>query len=217
MGVGGTTVNAGILKVNNDPASGSGTGSGTVTIASGATLMGTGKLGGNVIVNGTHAPGNSPGIETIDGNLTYGSTSIFEWELGSSTQTQAGTSPSVFDQVAMSSDKTLTIVGGAKINLIFNSAASGDFTGSTVKFSDTFWSSSHSWQIFTGHGTVTGDFTINNISLDSATTPAAYTTAIPAGGSFSMSGDTLNWTAVPEPSSALAGLLLCAGLLRRRR
>ena len=214
---GGTTVNAGgTLKVNNNPLTGSGTGSGAVIIDSGATLMGTGKLEGNVTINGIHAPGNSPGIETITGDLTYGSTSVFQWELGSSTQTQSGTSPSAFDQVAMSSGKTLTIVDGAKINLIFNSAASGDFLGSTVKFSDIFWSSSHSWQIFTGHGDVTGNFTIGTYSLDTATTPAAYTTAIP-GGSFSMNGDTLNWTAVPEPSSALAGLLLCAGLLRRRR
>jgi uncharacterized protein (TIGR03382 family) len=27
----------------------------------------------------------------------------------------------------------------------------------------------------------------------------------------------INWSAVPEPGSALAGLLLAAGLLRRRR
>ena len=31
------------------------------------------------------------------------------------------------------------------------------------------------------------------------------------------SGNTLTWSAVPEPSSALAGMLLAAGLLRRRR
>jgi MYXO-CTERM domain-containing protein len=32
-----------------------------------------------------------------------------------------------------------------------------------------------------------------------------------------MTGTTLTWTAVPEPSSALTGILLGAGLLRRRR
>jgi MYXO-CTERM domain-containing protein len=36
-------------------------------------------------------------------------------------------------------------------------------------------------------------------------------------GTFTITGSTLNWTAVPEPTSALAGLLLGAGLLRRRR
>ena len=37
-------------------------------------------------------------------------------------------------------------------------------------------------------------------------------------GYFSLSGtSSLSWTAVPEPTSALAGLLITAGLLRRRR
>jgi uncharacterized protein (TIGR03382 family) len=36
-------------------------------------------------------------------------------------------------------------------------------------------------------------------------------------GYFTASGDDLNWTALPKPSTALAGLLLGAGLLRRRR
>ena len=36
-------------------------------------------------------------------------------------------------------------------------------------------------------------------------------------GQFSFTSNTLNWTAVPEPTSALAGLLITAGLLRRRR
>lgn len=36
-------------------------------------------------------------------------------------------------------------------------------------------------------------------------------------GSFAMSGTSLTWTAVPEATSAPAGLLLVAGLLRRRR
>jgi uncharacterized protein (TIGR03382 family) len=37
-------------------------------------------------------------------------------------------------------------------------------------------------------------------------------------GSFSFNGSTdLTWSAVPEPSSALVGLLVSAGLLRRRR
>jgi hypothetical protein len=56
----------------------------------------------------------------------------------------------------------------------------------------------------------TNIFTVSvvNSSLDTIT---------PVGGSFSLSGTTLTWSAVPEPTSALAGLLLGAGLLRRRR
>jgi uncharacterized protein (TIGR03382 family) len=36
-------------------------------------------------------------------------------------------------------------------------------------------------------------------------------------GNFTIDGTNLQWNAVPEPTSALAGLLLAAGLLRRRR
>ena len=48
---------------------------------------------------------------------------------------------------------------------------------------------------------------------------ACGTISGPTAGSFSLTGSTLNYnfTAVPEPTSALAGLLLTAGLLRRRR
>ena len=34
---------------------------------------------------------------------------------------------------------------------------------------------------------------------------------------FTLNGNSLQFTAIPEPTSALAGLLLGAGLLRRRR
>ena len=46
---------------------------------------------------------------------------------------------------------------------------------------------------------------------------STLSTTPPGHFSFTNSGTTLTWTAVPEPTSALAGLLLGAGLLRRRR
>ncbi len=65
-----TTVNAGTLLVNN--VTGSGTGSGAVTVNTGGTLGGTGTVGGPVTVNagGTLAPGASIGTLTISGDLT---------------------------------------------------------------------------------------------------------------------------------------------------
>jgi hypothetical protein len=36
-------------------------------------------------------------------------------------------------------------------------------------------------------------------------------------GYFTLDGNTLSWTVVPEPANALVGLLITAGLLRRRR
>ena len=38
-----------------------------------------------------------------------------------------------------------------------------------------------------------------------------------SSGSFAVSGNTLTWSAVPEPSNLLAGMLAASALLRRRR
>ncbi len=62
---GGTIVSSGKLWVNNT--SGSGTGSGTVTV-NGGTLGGTGTISGATTVNATLAPGTDAGI----GTLTFG-------------------------------------------------------------------------------------------------------------------------------------------------
>jgi autotransporter-associated beta strand protein len=180
--------------------------SGGFTVGAGQTLKGIGTVNGAVTINGTHAPGNSAGLQTVTGDLSYGSASIFDWELTSNTATQ-GTSPNfTFDQVDMTgTSDTLSIASGAKINLIVNNG---------VAFSDAFWNTNQSWNIFTNVSTVAGNFLINNISNDMNST--AYTALHPYG-SFTMTGTTLTWTAVPEPSSALAAMLLGAGLLRRRR
>ena len=73
---GGTTVNNGILLVNNT--AGSGTGTGTVTVNSPATLGGTGTMIGSLAVStgGTVAPGNA-GVGTLTNNLTGGKTAAF--------------------------------------------------------------------------------------------------------------------------------------------
>jgi fibronectin-binding autotransporter adhesin len=60
---GASTVSAGTLLVNN--ISGSGTGSGNVTVNAGATLGGSGTISGVVLGAGLVSPGNSPGILTV--------------------------------------------------------------------------------------------------------------------------------------------------------
>jgi autotransporter-associated beta strand protein len=44
------------------------------------TLSGSGVVNGAVLVNGVHSPGNSPGIQTFNANLTYGSAAVINWE-----------------------------------------------------------------------------------------------------------------------------------------
>ncbi len=74
---GGTSISGGTLLVNNT--SGSGTGSGGVTVQSGGTLAGNGSISGDITVQpgGTLAPGYGVGTLTV-GNLTLGGNTIME-------------------------------------------------------------------------------------------------------------------------------------------
>ncbi|NDC54944.1 MAG: autotransporter domain-containing protein, partial [Planctomycetia bacterium] len=62
---GATAVQAGEFKLNGSVASS------LVSLAAGATLSGTGSIAGNATIEGLHAPGNSPGIQTVGGDLAY--------------------------------------------------------------------------------------------------------------------------------------------------
>ena len=74
---GGTTVSAGRLLVNNT--TGSGTGSGSVTV-NGAVLGGTGRIAGPVTIlsGGTISPGTSLGTLTISNSLSLSGTTVME-------------------------------------------------------------------------------------------------------------------------------------------
>ena len=86
----------------------------------------------------------------------------------------------------------------------------------TNTYADAFWNTNKSWtNIFSGAGTPASLSAVFN-----SFSGTGLVAGVAAGeGQFSFNGSTstLNWTAVPEPTSALAGLLLGAGLLRRRR
>ena len=100
---GGTTISSGTLKVNNT--TGSGTGSGNVTIASGGTLGGNGIISGAVtnLSGGQIAPGNNGvGTNTV-GALTMNSGSLYNFEFTATAN----------DQTVVSSSGGLTINGGA--------------------------------------------------------------------------------------------------------
>ena len=79
---GGTTVSNGTLSVNNPV--GTGTGTGAVMVASGATLAGSGAIGGPVTIagNGTLSPGNGVGTLTISNHLMLNSGTALQYQLG---------------------------------------------------------------------------------------------------------------------------------------
>lgn len=115
---GTTTVSNGTLLVN-----GTHTGGGQYTIASGATLGGTGLIDAaiGVMDGGIVAPGNSPGILTVGSNFTFSSTSTGLFELGG---TGRGTQ---YDALVV--DETLTLDGNIVVTLIsgFNPSAGDSF------------------------------------------------------------------------------------------
>ena len=158
-----------------------------------------------------HSPGNSPGIQTFSGNLTYalsgGNGPTVNWQLSGNTDTNF----SAFDQI---------VVGG---NLAFNTPTSLvlDFSGyGDVDWADTFWTTDQSWVIYDVAGTTTG---ANNFSIATANwadnSGDSFNNAL-AGSAFSLGlqGNdlVLNYTAgtsaVPEPGQVAASLLLLSGI-----
>jgi autotransporter-associated beta strand protein len=158
-----------------------------VSVASGATLGGTG---------------------TVGGTATFHDTSIFTWSLSVDDPSDT-LSINTGDTFAVTGD---LIDGGTTGGSVFKILLDGAQT-----FADTFWTANQSWSdvLTSGNSVALEDLftSFSYANVDTGTIPG------PSVGSFSLSGNTLTWSysAIPEPTSALAGLLLTAGLLRRRR
>ncbi len=214
---GATQVNAGKLLIGT---SGS-LGASAVTIG-GATATGTPTLGGGGTITGatviaaasggaagTHAPGvagvaNGVGTQTFSNSLTYANGSIFEWDIN------ANDTASGFDTAVVSGDLT----GGASsiFRVVFGTTAKAG----VLDTGNAFWNTANASQVW-NMTTLFG----KNFKSGAFGSVQTYDSVgffdVSSKGSFGITGSTLTWTAVPEPTSALAGVLLTAGLLRRRR
>ena len=194
---GATTVNAGTLLVNNT--NGSGTGSGNVTVNSGARLGGTGTISGAVSIanGGTLAPGTSVGTLRT-GSLSLASGGSFVFELDGAN----GTS----DRVDVTGAVNL---GGGNLVLSLLSAAT---LGQTF---DLLHNDGSDLNIgfFASGSTVTGTFNGGTYVF------AINYTANNDGGSIG-NDISLVTVAVPEPSTwafALSGVGLLGGYQYFRR
>jgi autotransporter-associated beta strand protein len=200
---GATHINNGTLALTATAA----LGNTSTTIAAVATLTGGGSFGGAVTINGTHAPGFSPGTQTFEAGLSYGSTSTLEWELTDNTIGARGTKYDAVD-----------VTGGS---FTLNSAATLDlaFSGS-VDFLNAFWNSSQQWLVVDLNGATAADS--NLFTLGSITGGLNYSPTLGDFGILRQPGSTsensvyLTWTPVPEPSTAFLGSLGLLALLRRR-
>ena len=202
--LGATNVNAGELAVNGSIA-------GSLNVALVASLSGTGTVGGNATIIGAHSPGNSPGSQTFNGNLTYEAGAVVNWELIANTSGAPGTN---YDQILLPTGN-LAFSGSTTLALSFNSL------GSSVDWADPFWDVNHSWMVYDlSGGTPTG---LSNLSLGGSLLDSENQPLSPTGRGYfttSLAGQdvVLNVTAVPEPSTwamALAAIA-CGGWMMRR-
>lgn len=222
---GGTTVTLGTLLANNaNPTSSSATGSGNVTVASGATLGGTGSISGGSAASINLGPGSFLMIGNTH-NLAAGATS-----------TASGYTSAVADlHLGSATDVNITLAGTLQFDLFANDVANitadeadqlkiastfGSITlGGTIAVADVSGAATGSWTAGTWRlidwsgysGTKTGSFTFN---LPTAPLADGYTWNT---NNFLNDG-TISIVAVPEPGRVfLLGLAAGTFLLRRRR
>ncbi|OQM74227.1 autotransporter outer membrane beta-barrel domain-containing protein [Manganibacter manganicus] len=99
------TVNDGLLRVNGTAAG--------VTVNAGAVLGGSGTVGATTIMaGGIHAPGNSPGTQTIDGN--YANHGTLEVEV----------TPTLFDRLVVNGTVDIS---GATLSLLLSPDSASDW------------------------------------------------------------------------------------------
>lgn len=209
-----TTINAGTLLVNN--ATGSGTGTGAITVAASGTLGGTGTTapsGSNGLsVSGILAPGAGLGTLKIDLTATSGTLSIlsgggFKFELGAA-GVDIGT--------AGTSDR-LSIIGASALDVAFNGNTI-DFGGTGAegwyKLFDTDLASDSTWSGLTLSGQkIESGLSIANLGI-------GMTGELFLGNGTMGDADDIYLHVVPEPSTAtalLGGIGVLLGSLRRRR
>jgi autotransporter-associated beta strand protein len=201
-----TSVNDGGLKLNGSIA-------GAINVAAAATLSGTGTVGGNATIAGTHSPGNSPGVQTFSGNLTYEAGAVVNWELIANTTGTAGVN---YDQIIVPTGN-LAFSGSTQLALLFDGA------GSSVNWTNAFWDVNRSWTVYDLSGGTTSS--LSNLALGGSLLDSVGSPLSPTGRGYfttSLAGQDvmLNFVAVPEPTTwamALAGAAAAGGWAMRRR
>ncbi len=199
-----TTVASGTLLVNGA------LGNTTVSVASGATLGGTGTIAGAVNVSGVLSPGAS--VATLaTGTLSFAASSTFAYEMDSTVGLGVAA-----DLQSVTGDLNLTGLVELTLADLATGGPAAAFAENTV-FSLINYTGSWNSGIFTYDGNSLADGGIFTAGLN--TWQIDYD-ATSGGSNFSgefVAGNFVNITAVPEPAAALLGGIGMLLLLRRRR
>jgi autotransporter-associated beta strand protein len=195
---GATNVNGGKLVVNGNISTSS-----LTTVASGATLAGSGTVG-KTVINGTLAVGNSPGQMDFTDTLVLAGTTVMEIDgtLG------AG------------------VTGGHDFVNLTGAGAAGVLTyggAMTLDIGVIFGAGTYSWNLF-DMASETGTFATISLGdqyfgslLDADLNGIWDLTSGDNAWQFTESTGELGLTVIPEPSAALLGGVGVLALLRRRR
>ncbi len=215
---GNTYVNEGRLVVD-----GSITSSAHTFVTSGGVLGGHGTVGNLTLqAGGTGSPGNSPGTQTVAGNLEWAGGANYNWDIYDAKGTAGNLLGwDLYDVTGQLDLTALSLMSKFNINLWSLSAVAPDVSGDAINFD---YAQNYTWTIVAAAGGIAGfnaDFFNINTAAINGTGGFSNDTL---GGYFglSVSGNNLNLTfttAVPEPGTWLAGgvLLLAALAVRYRR
>lgn len=191
----------------------------TVTVNNGGTLAGSGSVGGIVInTGGTMNPGNSPGTQSVLGDVTWNGGGNYNWQVFDASGIKGGTNGWDWLNAGGSLNLgNLSVTNQFNINLWSLSGISPDTNGSAVFFTNM---SNYTWTILTASNGITGfsadKFNINTAAFNGT---GGFANAL-GGGTFSMgtNGNNLNLiftaaggAAVPEPGTWGAAALLVGG------
>ena len=211
---GATAVNGGILNITGSTASSS------AVAVGGTSATGTPKLSGSGTINGAVTV-KSAGVGGAAGILSAGdstsSSKVGTLTMGNTLEFESG---SIFEWDINANKSRSYRHGGHRLR-------QGDgkrqyHCSHRRHLQGCVRMRCHDHRSFLEHPNITQTWDIATIFGKSFTTgafsPTVQTsTDVSPYGSFTISGTSLTWTAVPEPTSALVGLLITAGLLRRRR
>ena len=217
---GGTTISAGTLLVNNT--SGSGTGTGAVTINSGGVLGGSGTIGGAVTLNsgGTLFPG--AGLPGTAGTTLHAASLM--WNNGGTLNLQLGPTG---DELVLTGALTKGSAGSYFVDITDAGGLSQTSYTLATFASTTFSASSFTLAMptgYSGHLVETSTSLILDVDSGSGEQPAhsesvAHAEFFAAEDSISADSSSLTVTPTPEPGSVLLLAFGGATLLgwRRRR
>jgi MYXO-CTERM domain-containing protein len=216
---GNTTVAEGRLVVDGDISA-----SALTSVESGGTLSGGGRVGDTIILTGgTGSPGNSPGTQTIDGDLTWIGGANYHWEIHDAAGTAGNLVGWDLYDVSGQLDLTaLTVESKFNINLWSLASVGPDVNGNALNFNA---AQNYTWVIVaTDLGVLGFDADYFNINVAAANGAGGFANNL-FGGVFGVrvTGNDLELTytassAVPEPGTwAAAALLVAAAVAMRRR